>query len=136
MDWQNVSRRCGTLQRLASGQNGEMWPVTEHTYTFFLGEDERFGETRVPFFTGVGATPEEAEERAYSAFLRAENCSHVFVPRAASNVAECRTCRMLLRLERPDVTPATSSVRPSWWQGLLRPARPTAAGAAAPGAGD
>ncbi len=118
MEWMNVSRKVGSHTRLVT-TGAEIHKLTECTMTFYLSGTERPDERHHPFFTGVGPTPNVAEERAYMVYLRAQNCTHQFEGRDAITQV-CRGCGVLRRAH----TAAFPSAR-SAWQRWFRSARPS-----------
>ncbi|GGO36317.1 hypothetical protein GCM10008949_40040 [Deinococcus humi] len=123
MEWINVSRKIGTHTRLVT-TGAEIQKITECMMTFYLSGTERPDERRHPFFTGVGPTPNVAEEMAYMVYLRAHNCSHQFEPRDTTTQV-CRVCGVMRRAH----TAASRSERfmwQRWFRGAPRsPSAPT-----------
>ena len=118
MEWMNVSRKVGShTHSVATG--AEMHKLTVCMMTFYLSGTEQPDERYHPFFTGVGPTPNVAEEMAYVVYLRAQNCVHQFEWHDAITQV-CRGCGVMRRTHTAEFPSARVL-----WRRWVRGARPS-----------
>lgn len=79
MQWTDVCRMPEVHTSLQP-HGEDLRAVSEHTPTFYLSGTARPDPYQHAFFTGRGTTPEQAEQVAYTVYLRAYACAHEFTP--------------------------------------------------------
>lgn len=108
MNWPGAVQKTGTLSRIETYKN-DIRPVVLHTHTFVLkNADGRADERYDLFYTGLGATPEEAETTAEMVYLRSTACKHQMV-RKNPTLLECRSCGIQQRILPGQAVPAAAS---------------------------
>lgn len=115
MQWNGVCLVPETRSSLEQ-RGGEVQVSREELLTFYLTDAVVPDPERHPFFTGRGATAELAEQAAYTVYLRAQHCTHVFQTQDVGMLS-CRTCGVRMRA-LPKGLSGNSSEASGWWSKL------------------
>lgn len=91
MLWANALQTTGEFVCLER-YRGDVRRVLTYTHMFVMaGADGRADDRVDPFYTAMGATPEEAEAQAHMVYLRARRCKHQ-MQRKNPMLLECSVC--------------------------------------------
>ena len=112
MEWIGVCL-VPEMRSFLDHQGDELNVAKEELLTFYLTDTAVPDPYRHPFFTGRGRTAEQAEQAAYTVYLRAQRCTHLFTASDAMTVT-CRTCGV--RLRSASQGPVGDRSIPSWWR--------------------
>lgn len=113
MQWSGVCLVAETRSFLER-QAGEVRAAKEELLTFYLTDAAVPDPERHPFFTGRGTTAELAEQAAYTVYLRAQQCAHVFRTKDAA-MSSCQVCGVQLRVVLQGAT-GNSAAPLGWWR--------------------